>query len=165
MSPSRRYNNSTVGIGRTGHMFGRPADSLCRALGNPWSLIFATLCKITIKDDQSDPILLHYSSSLPQKPFNPQKYNLPLQSLIYPPPTYHPPANMLLPSTKALALLTLLSTFAIAAPIADTNLVEKRALLTPAVLAAVSQLEAQTAGSVASRLAANTASLLKILGS
>ena len=71
---------------------------------------------------------------------------------------------MLFPSTKALALFSLLSTFAIAAPITDTKLVEKRALLTPAVLAAVSQLEAQTAASVASLLAANTASLLKILG-
>ena len=71
---------------------------------------------------------------------------------------------MLFPSTQTLTLLTLLSTFAIAAPIADTDLVEKRALVTPAVLAAISKLEAQTAATVASTLAANTAAVLKLLG-
>lgn len=71
---------------------------------------------------------------------------------------------MLFPTTKALTLLTLLSTFAIAAPTANTDLVEKRALVSPAVLAAISKLEAQTAAQIASLLAANTASVLQILG-
>lgn len=70
---------------------------------------------------------------------------------------------MLFPSTKTLALLALLSTFAIAAPITDTDLVEKRALLTPALLAAVAKLEAQTAAIVAAALAANTAAVLNAL--
>ena len=71
---------------------------------------------------------------------------------------------MLFPSTQALTLLTLLSTFAIAAPITDTNLAEKRALVTPAILAAIANLEAQTAAIVQTTLAANTAAVLKALG-
>ena len=70
---------------------------------------------------------------------------------------------MLFPSTLTLTLLTLLSTFAIAAPIANTDLVEKRALVDAATLAAISKIQAQTAATVASTLASSAAAISSLL--
>ncbi|CAD6580167.1 MAG: hypothetical protein ASARMPREDX12_001030 [Alectoria sarmentosa] len=68
----------------------------------------------------------------------------------------------------SIIVLGFLNAFAFAVPITnDANVgrsIEKRALLTPAILAALAEIEAQTAAAVASELAAETAAILKLVG-